>query len=123
MDWIIPSLGNSKVGSSRYLLPQPEEMIRAAWRDQKLAAEILKREESDAKTRNAVLKWLESLGWMATLSRVDLTPEVPREAVRLVLCGDGNRAWSGGGALPHPGEVSLSPMSRGNVRSQFEILL
>jgi hypothetical protein len=106
-----------------FLLPQPETLIPVAWRDKKLAGEILARVFPDARLKKATIKWLESLEWISTLTRVNLETENEKVESRIVICGRGVELWSGGGALPHPEILPLSPISQVAAKSLIGILL
>jgi hypothetical protein len=102
-----------------YQLPQPETLIPFAWRNNKLAEGILKRYLPDVKHNKLTAKWLDSLEWAATLTRVNLETKSAKAEKQSILCGAGQGVWTGGGSLPQPDLVSLTPISWRDVRSRM----
>jgi hypothetical protein len=118
LDWMdIPA--TPKVDSGSYALPQPEAVIPAAWRDKKIVESVLKRAGHSSSQVKAALKWMGSLQWVATLSRLRFKDNSPMAEARCAICADRQTVWFGGRDSDPSALLSLSAISRKDLIVQL----
>lgn len=91
-----PSIGSGhrlktvRAGEGEYTLPQPLELIRAAWQDPNPVRRALVNSGLSKREAASTLAWIQSLKTVITFSPV---PQEGKEP--LLLCGDGSGLWAG----------------------------
>lgn len=90
-----------------FVLPEPETVIRAAWRDRSTATSILRAAKMSPEKSEAVLGWLDSLQWLVSCACVQLAGEKIEVERRSFWCGDGRWIWVGDIIQEERGQRSL----------------
>lgn len=81
-------LGPGRRGEGEFTLPQPRELIRAAWQDPNPARRALLRAGLSKREAATALAWIQSLKIVITFNPVPLEKKEP-----LFLCSDGPALW------------------------------
>ncbi len=123
-DYLLDRLGASfldpKPAADTYAFSQPATILRAAWKDHVLAAEMLKVTRLKPKAIKSLLTWAESLEWVVALTRVPIEAKKTGEQSQAFLCGNRNGCWAGrvDGSPDEP--VTLSSMNIEETRALIE---
>lgn len=106
-----------------YELPQPETLIRTGWRDKPITAKILQNTGFNLEKVNATLEWLDTLQWVASMTRVKLEAAQARAESQTVFCGDRKKVWAGSGEVNTPNVLSMTQVSSQGIRLLIQNLL
>jgi len=118
------SFADIKPSTSKYEIPQPEAIIRAAWNDKKMTEDILKKIGRDEKKSRSTIKWLDSLLWIAILSQVNLESQSARIESQTFLCGDDQKVWAGIETMPGQNDaVTLASIAVKNIGTLIKDIL
>jgi len=87
----------AKSGKSKdtFSIPQPQTFIPVAWKDPKLAAQILKNNDPSANSKT-LIEWAASLKCLVVFSKVQINSEAGGASAQFTLCMDGKSLWGGG---------------------------
>lgn len=98
-----------KSGLPSYKVPQPENVIPAAWHDKNIAEVILKRFGSDVKEIASILKWIDTLQWVAMLSPRKFQMDAPAAEEKCAVCANGQTVWFGSGIANSLDKIPMLP--------------
>lgn len=118
MRWLAISITTKALIS--YALPQPLSLAPLVWENRTLAARILKEHNTDIETIPAILEWVATLGWIASLSQHPSIEPHGAPGRQYVLCGDGTRIWGGEDGDT---KVSLCPITPRDIRTELSEIL
>jgi len=123
LDQVGASFADLKTATAKYALSQPVTILRTAWTDPSLAANMLKVTGLKPKEIKHLLAWAESLEWIVTLNHVQLEVEEIGKERKAILCGNKQGCWSGGIEGKAEDRITLTPISLREAHPLIENLL
>ncbi len=103
-----------------YALLQPLSLVPLVWKNRTFAVHILKEHNTDVETIPAILEWVATLGWIASLSQRPVNEPHDAPGRQYVLCGDGTWTWGG---KDDGTKVSLNPITPSDIRAELSEML
>jgi hypothetical protein len=94
IQWLAISPATKK-SEKNYQLPQPQTFLPAAWKNPNLAESMLK--TAGIAIKKDSITWINSLEYVSSLSRVELSGEKNKTVNQLAICGDKKSVWGGNG--------------------------
>ena len=119
LQWLALSPATKK-SEKNHQLPQPQTFLPAAWENPQLAEKMLK--TAGIAVKKDSLTWINSLEYVSSLSRVELSGEENKTVNLFTICGDKKSIWGGSG-VENNENVSFVPMTMKKITATMDKML